>query len=80
MFSRKLKTVALIMESFRKTITDLEDIIEVNVTINDGLHIERAVIAAKIEDVDLEIHQARGVHDRMSDLVFGPNPQEVVTS
>lgn len=78
MFTRKMKTVASIMESFRRAITDLEDIITANVAINDGLHAQRNTIDDKIEDVQLEIHQARGTADRMSDLVFGPDPQEAV--
>lgn len=72
MFTRK-KTVASIMESFRRAITDLEEIIVDNIAVNDGLHAQRNTIDAKIEDVDLEIHQAQGTRDRMSDLVFGPD-------
>ncbi len=71
---RRIKTVASIMESFRTAIDDLNEIIVQNIAINDGLHKKRADIAAKIETVDLEIHQARGVEGRLNDLVFGPNP------
>ncbi len=74
MFSRKIKTVASIMESFRQAITDLETIVEQNIIIAEGLDSQRRAIDDKIEVVDLEIHQARGTADRMSDLVFGPDP------
>ncbi len=69
---RRIKTVASIMESFRTAIDDLNEIVVVNIAINDGLHAQRNKIDAKIEDVDLEIHQAQGTRNRMSDLVFGP--------
>lgn len=76
MFTRKHSTVASIMETFRKIITDLDDIVERNISKSDNLHAERNTITFKLEDVDLEIHQARGTRDRMSDLVFGAVPDK----
>lgn len=73
MFNRKMKTVSSIMETFRVAITDLETIVEQNILINIDLSNRRAAISEKINDVDLEIHQARGTVERMNDLVFGPD-------
>ncbi len=69
---RRIKTVASIMESFRTAIVDLNEIVVANTAISDGLHAQRNKIDAKIEDVDLEIDQARGVEGRLNNLVFGP--------
>lgn len=73
MFTRKHKTVASVMESFRMVITDLNDIVERNISVSDDLHAKRNIIDSSIEDIDLEIHQARGTSERLSDLVFGPD-------
>ena len=71
MFTRKHSTVASVMETFRRAITDLEDIITRNVVIIDNLHNDRNRLDSKIGDVTLEIQQARGTANRMNDLVFG---------
>lgn len=74
MFTRKIKTVASIMESFRRAITELNEIVTLNTVVVDNLHAERNALDLKIEDVDLEIHQARGTAERLDELVFGPDP------
>lgn len=74
MFSRKHKTVASVMETFRTMVIDLEEIAEQNARYRVDLTAARAKLSDKIEDVDLEIHQALGTSDRLSDLVFGTEP------
>lgn len=73
MFTRKHTTVAAVMETLRRTINDLEAIVMQNITLVDTLHAERNKLDIYIEDVDLEIHQARGTADSLSDLTFGPD-------
>lgn len=72
-FNFKLRTVASIMESFRTTIIQLDDIIQANALIKADLASEAEILQLKVEDVDLEIYKAEGVRDRMNDLVFGPS-------
>lgn len=78
MFTYKMKTVASVMSTFRTAIKDLEEIVVRNIAIVDNLHASRNKLDMKIEDVDLEIDQARSTAARMNDLVFGTKGNENV--
>lgn len=71
MFTRKPKTVAGVMAGFHKTITDLQEIIQDTIHQNVILNEQRTALDEKIEDLDLEVHQARGIEGRLNDLVYG---------
>lgn len=71
MFTRKIKTVASVMESFVNTIKDLQEIIEANALRSNTLNTERLDLDMQIETIDAEIEQAHGVENRLNDLVFG---------
>jgi len=71
MFTRKLRTVASVMSSFTKIVTDLEDIITATIAKNVILNEERAALDEEIQAADLEIHQARGTAARLNDLLYG---------
>ena len=69
MFSRKPKTVASVMQSFTKVIDDLDQIVIDQVNLSNALDEERQTISAKIEVADLEIHQARGISMKLTNLL-----------
>lgn len=71
MFTRKAKTVAGVMAGFHKTINDLQEIIQLTIHQNIVLNEQRAELDEKIEILDLEVHQARGIEGRLNDLVYG---------
>ena len=71
MFSRKPKTVALVMQTFLMLIDDLDKIVVDQVIASNMLDIERAKISEKIEIVDTEIAQARSISKRLNVLVGG---------
>lgn len=71
MFTRKIKTVASVMESFVNTIKDLQEIIEANALKSNSLNEERLNLEMQIETIDAEIELAHGVENRLNDLVFG---------
>lgn len=72
--SRKHKTVASVMETFKTMVTDLENIAEQNARYRVDLIAVRARLSDKIDWIDLEIHQANGTASRLNDLVFGTEP------
>lgn len=74
MFTRKIKTVASVMESFRNTIADLQDIIEATITKNVKLNEQRTALDEVIKTNIAEIQQAHSVENRLNDLVYGPDP------
>jgi len=71
MFKRKHQTVASVMEMFTKTIENLNEIIHYQTVRAGILEEKKAIVQNKIEEADLEIHQARGVADRLNDLLYG---------
>jgi len=66
--SSKPKTVATVMESFLKIISDLDQIAEDNMALTVVLEEQRTTIGAQIETADMEVDHARKIAGKLTNL------------
>ena len=71
MFSRKPKTVASVIEMFTRTITNLEEIIQLQTHRASVLTVQRVEIEAEIEAADNEADAAANISAKLTSLVSG---------